>query len=84
MERYNLELLQDGAVAAARSVALESAKALWPKLSEFARRALAPGGYIRVTDAEGGIVIFVGVASARRPSPSATETQSIATDWRRA
>jgi hypothetical protein len=66
MERYNLELLQDGNVAAARFVDLENPKALWPRLCEFAQRGLAPGSHIRVTDADGGIVIFVGVASARR------------------
>jgi len=66
MERYTLELLQDGNVAAARSVELENSKALWPKLSEFAQHVLPPSSHIRVTDAEGGIVILVGVASARR------------------
>jgi hypothetical protein len=45
---------------------------------------MAPGSHIRVTAADGGVVIFVGVASARRHAPPVTETQSTATDWRRA
>jgi hypothetical protein len=40
--------------------------AAWPKIGQLARTVSEPGCKIRVKDEAGGIVILVGVASARR------------------
>jgi hypothetical protein len=67
MTLYDFELLNDGAViAASRSIALPDLAAAWPKIGQLARTVSEPGCKIRVKDEAGGIVILVGVASARR------------------
>lgn len=66
MERFDLKLLRNGKVAAARSVEVDNARALWPRLTAFAECAGSPRSHIRVTDSAGGFVLLVDVASARR------------------
>jgi hypothetical protein len=67
MQCYNFEVLKgDETIAAVRSVVLRSARAAWPRIAALAKTIDAPGCRIRVTDQSGGIVILVGVASARR------------------
>jgi hypothetical protein len=39
---------------------------MWPKITELANKFCEPGYRIRVTDQAGGIVMLVGVDTARR------------------
>ena len=67
MHLYDFEVLQDGAVIAARrAVGLPNTRAAWPEIAWLAKRFDQPGCKIRVQDESGRIVILIGVATVRR------------------
>jgi len=77
---YNFNVFKmDHTVAAIQSVAMSNSRAIWPKIAELARNVGESGGQIRVTDQAGGLIVLVGVNSARRacgPSGSPTGESS--------
>jgi urea transporter len=67
MKDYNFEVLKDGAVVvSSHSIPLPDLAAAWSKIAHLAGTVEGPGYKIRVKDEIGGIVILVGVATARR------------------
>jgi len=68
MKHYEFEVLKrDGAIIVGpHSVALPNLDAVWSRISDLAREVEGPGYKVRVKDETGGIVILVGVATARR------------------
>src|SRR5271170_694111 len=67
MVTYNFNVFNRGhTVAAIQSVVMSNSRAIWPKVAELAWNVGESGGQIRVTDQAGGLVVLVGVNSARR------------------
>ena len=67
MENYDFEILKgDEKIAVLRSIEIPNSRAMWPKITELANKFCEPGYRIRVTDQAGGIVMLVGVDTARR------------------
>ena len=74
MPHYDFEVLRDGAaVVASHSITLPNLAAAWSRIAHLARTIDGVGHKIQVKDEAGGIVILVGIATARRyADPSAT------------
>jgi urea transporter len=67
MKRYYFEVLRDGAaIIASHSIALPNLAAAWSRIAHLARAVEGAGHKIQVKDESGGIVILVGIATARR------------------
>lgn len=67
MKRYHFEVLKDGAaIVSWHSIALPNLAAAWSKIAHLARMVEGAGHKIQVKDESGGIVILVGIATARR------------------
>jgi integrase len=60
MTLYDFEVLKDGALIQARSIALHEISCAWPVIARLAKRFHEPGHKFRVTDRSGGIVILTG------------------------
>lgn len=67
MPQYRVEVLQDGErlVSEARVPAPDMG-ALWRRIYDVAIESAGPRRLIRVTNAAGGIVVLIGVATALR------------------
>jgi hypothetical protein len=64
MERYDFEIVSDRErIVLERGVELADQSALWRRIARIARRIGRPGSLIRVSNAE-GVVVLVGVATA--------------------
>jgi hypothetical protein len=64
---YDFEVLQgDEVIASERAVALDSARAAWPKILKLASDLDLPGCRIRVREQEGETIILIGAVAARR------------------
>ena len=71
MQLYDIEVLRDGAVVAARrSIEMQDTRDAWPEIAALAKRFDQPGCKIRVKDQSGRIVILTGVAAMRRHAPA--------------
>jgi hypothetical protein len=67
MQLYDIEVLRDGAIVAARrSIEMQDTRAVWPEIAALAKRFDHLGCKIRVKDEDGRIVILTGVAAVRR------------------
>jgi len=67
MQRYHFEVLRDGAaIIASHTVTLPNVAAAWSRIARLARMVDGGGHKIQVKDESGGIVILVGIATARR------------------
>jgi hypothetical protein len=67
MKRYYFEVLRDGvAIIASHSIALPNVAAAWSRIAHLSRTIEGTGHRIQVKDETGGIVILVGIATARR------------------
>jgi hypothetical protein len=67
MKRYYFEVLRDGAgIITSHSIALPNVAAAWARIANLARTIEGAGHKIQVKDERGGIVILVGIITARR------------------
>jgi hypothetical protein len=65
MEQYYFQVLNGEETIAAGRLAIQNARAIWPRLMELAN-GYSPGCRIRVNDQSGETIILVGVTTARR------------------
>jgi hypothetical protein len=66
MERYDFEVTQgDETIASLRAVELRGLGAVWSHIAELTKMVSAPKSRIRVLDQSGGILISIGIATAR-------------------
>jgi hypothetical protein len=74
MQYYDFEVLQgDDVIAAERAVALDDARAAWPKVIGMASALEMPGCRIRVREQQGDTIILIGATAAcRYPFPRRT------------
>ena len=80
MITYHFHVLnRDQTVATIQSLVCSNSKAVWSKVTELAWNVGEIGGQIKVTDQSGGLVVLVGVNSARRvcgPSSSGESSRA--------
>jgi len=70
---------RDQTIAAIQSIVFSNPRAIWTKVTELAWSIGEIGGQIKVTDQAGGLVVLVGVNSARRAgAPSGGESSQAA------
>jgi hypothetical protein len=63
---YDFEVIQgDEMISSLRSVELRSMGAVWGHVAELTKKVSAPKSRIRVLDQSGGILISIGIATAR-------------------
>jgi hypothetical protein len=63
---YDFEVIQgDETISSLRSVELRSMGAVWGHVAELTKEVSAPKSRIRVLDQSGGILISIGIATAR-------------------
>jgi hypothetical protein len=66
MQCYDFEVIQgDETISSLRSVELRSMGAVWGHVAELTKKVSAPKSRIRVLDQSGGILISIGIATAR-------------------
>jgi hypothetical protein len=63
---YDFEVIQgDETISSLRSVELRTMGAVWGHVAELTKKVSAPKSRIRVLDQSGGILISIGIATAR-------------------
>lgn len=66
MQRYDFEVTQgDETISSLRAVELHGLGAVWGHIAELTKKVSAPKSRIRVLDQSGGILISIGIATAR-------------------